>query len=317
MATDEAISDYEGFDFAALWKGRDKVTAVEREVLREAFAGADGRRILEVGTGFGRLTQTLLELGREVVATDFDLETLARLGNPGDGGLRVAANLYHLPFVDGAFTAASMVRIYHHIADPRAALGELARVLRGGSRLVVSYNPTPTVGTLVNDIRRALRPHAGATFRSVTFSRAPVRVPPEPFPVFAVPRQSTLATFRSAGFEARDEIGSGLEEYPGIDRAPAALFVRLGRALASAPGFPMRFALLTSVAAPSGPLPQTSDILACPRCRAPWPAPSSDRAVACARCGFEGHYTSGVLDLRYVPQGTPRFRTGTSSNAPG
>src|SRR5208282_2630205 len=121
----ESISDYEGFDFPRLWRGREKVTEVERSFLTAAFAPADRRRLLEVGTGFGRLLGSLENLGDEIVAMDFDFGSLARLRSPGvqgDRTLRIAANIYHLPFVDGAFTGATMIRVYHHLVDPAAAL---------------------------------------------------------------------------------------------------------------------------------------------------------------------------------------------------
>ncbi len=305
----ESVTDYSGFDFRALWRGRDRVTAVEREIVRRAFGSADRRRILEVGSGFGRLSATLFELAEEAVASDFDLENLARLAaTPGDGApLRVAANLYHLPFVDGAFTSAGMVRVYHHLSDPAAALAELARVLRSGARLLLSYNPKPSVGTLVLDVRRALRPLASVPFRTTTFSTGTVALDPDPFPIYVASRREFGRTSRAAGFRIRGEVVSGLEEFRVVCRAPTELFVRLGSAFGPAPGFPVRFVMLEKEGAAGVPLPAAEDILACPRCRQPLRFPVAEGPIPCGSCDYTGTRTPGAIDLRYVPPGVQRW----------
>ncbi len=310
----EAISDYEGFDFAALWHRREKVTEVERGLLTTALASSDPRRLLELGAGFGRLLAPLEAMAREVVVTDFDLTSLAGL-RPRDGGSgrtrRVAANVYHLPFVANAFTAASMVRVYHHLSDAGTAMAELRRVLRPAARLFVSYNPRPSVGTLVNDVQRALRPSPGVPFRSITFARSRhVELPPDPFPVHVGPRQEFAATARAAGFECRGEMVSGLEEYYLMRHVPTRLFVRLGTTFGGAPGFPMRFALLAVPAGPAEPLPPLSEILACPRCHAAFGRVEDAGAVVCRRCTFRGAWHGDVLDLRFAAPGSSRWQGG-------
>jgi SAM-dependent methyltransferase len=304
------ISDYEGFDFRALWRGREKVTEVERSLLTLALSTSDRRRLLEVGTGFGRLLGTLEALGDEVVATDFDLPSLQRLPSSRARGrrtLRVAANLYHLPFADGSFTGATLVRVYHHLSDPGAALRELRRVLSPGGRLLLSYNPKPTVGTLVNDIQRALHPSDEVPFRSITFARSTrVELPPDPFPVYVEPRTEFERTYRASGFERQSEVGSGLEEYYLMRHVPAAWFVRLGTTLGGAPGFPMRFALLETPRGGGSALPDADSIFACPSCGGPLPGPDGAEGVTCDGCGFVGPIAGGVLDLRYVPDGSPQ-----------
>ena len=309
----ESVSDYARFDFAALWRGRERVTEVERAIVSRQLGSADRRRILELGTGFGRLLSALTELGGEVVATDFDVESLN--GLPASAGssrpLRVAANIYHLPFVDGAFTSASMVRVYHHLSDPVAALTEVGRVLQGGGRFLVSYNPKPTLGTLVNDIQRAIHPSPRTRFRSITFARGPVTLDPEPFPVYVASRREFERTVRAGGFRPVREVVSGLEEYYLMRHVPAGVFVRLGTALGRAPAFPARFAVLEKDQRPGASLPDLERILACPRCRTPFPTGSGyGPPVACA-CGYRGTIRGAVLDLRYVPEGVRRWEAPT------
>lgn len=305
----ESIVDYSGFDFAGLWKGREGVSEVERTIVGRALAATDRRRLLEVGTGFGRLLGALTALGDEVVATDLDVERLARVAVPGANGrvVRVAANLFHLPFVDGSFTGATMVRVHHHLLDPGAALAEVGRVLRPGSRLVVSYSPRPSVGTLVTDLQRALRAGPGGAFQSVTFARGPVTLPPRPFPIRAAGRREFAREALAAGFEPGAEVGSGLEEYLPVRRLPAQLLVRLGTALGRAPAFPTRFALLTKSGRSGAPLPRFPAILACPRCGSPRPGWAEGDALECDRCPFAGVRRDNLLDLRFVPPEARRW----------
>lgn len=302
----EGVSDYDGFDFGGLWAGRDRVTEVERSIVAAALGPVDRRRILEIGTGFGRLLGTLEALSPEVVACDFNRNGLSAV--PADRSTcRVAANLYHLPFASDTFPAAVMVRVYHHLTDPTAALRELARVLTPGGRLLVSYNPRPSVGTLANDLRQAVARGGAPPRGSVTFARGRVALDPSPFPVFVADRAEFYATAREAQLSGGSEVGAGFEEFRAVRWAPADLWVRFGRLFARVPGFPSRFALLEKPGRPPLELIARDRWLACPRCREPLHDPGPNPAVRCPACGFEGNQRDGLLDLRYVPDGAPRW----------
>jgi ubiquinone/menaquinone biosynthesis C-methylase UbiE len=309
--TAEAISDYERFDFAGLWEGREKVTEVERAVLLRSLHGVDSRRLLEIGTGFGRLLDCLTSVGQEVVALDFDTSALARIppSRNGRGPLyRVGGNVYHLPFVDGAFTGATMIRVLHHLADPVAALTEVGRVLRDGARLVVSYSPKPSVGTIVNDVQRALKAPTESPFRSATFSSASaLELPGPPFPVIVGSRSSFESWARAAGFEVEMERGAGLEEYRFLRSLPSEHFVRWAEVFGRAPGFPMRFAQLRLHSSADPPMVSADRIFACPRCRAPLALGGDNEPPRCEACSYLGRFTGGVTDLRYVPDRVLRY----------
>jgi SAM-dependent methyltransferase len=51
----------------------------------------------------------------------------------------VAANVYALPFVDGLFDAATMIRVIHHLADAPAALTQVRRVLEPGATFILEF----------------------------------------------------------------------------------------------------------------------------------------------------------------------------------
>lgn len=308
----ESVSDYSGFDFARRWNGRGKVTEVERAILSGALRAGDRRRYLEVGSGFGRLSATIAAQCEELVMTDFDVMALARpaLKMKSPAPRRVAANLYHLPFVDGTFTGASMIRVYHHLDAPDLAMTELSRVLRPGSLLIVSYNPKPSVGTLVSDVRRALASSSSTSPGSVTFSRGVSRIAPDPFPVRVASRRDFARTAASAGFDTELEFATGLEEFSGLRRLPASWFVHFAETFGNAPGLPTRFAVLRKRTGPAPPWVAPDRLWACPKCARALPDPEHAEVVRCAGCDFSGTHYDGVLDLRYRPPGAALWEVG-------
>ena len=295
--------DFRSLDFARLWAGREKVTAVERYVVREALAGAAPTRVLEIGSGEGRLSSAIQDGVREFVASDVTPEFLERVRiREGCRSLRVAANVYHLPFVNAAFSGVVMVRVYGFLARPLEALQEIRRVMVPGGLAVVSYNPRPTVATLADDLKVALHRARGERMQSMTFTRrALVAVRPSSFPAWSGTRREFRRTVESAGLVWHEERPTGLEEYVGLRRLPTQLFCSLTRAARRAGGFPTRFATLRRpTEAPSSPV-EWSRILACPACRFAWGEadPQEGRPFRCPGCGREWNWRNSVLDARW------------------
>lgn len=143
MGRDHRICDYEGSDYRAdFWegRGRDYEDLAERIALRHLMP-APGGRLLDIGAGFGRLSE-FYEGYDEVVLLDYSATGLRqareRLGH--GGRIRyVAASFYEMPFAPDAFDTVLMVRVMHHAEDVAALLGEVARVLRGGGQYVVEF----------------------------------------------------------------------------------------------------------------------------------------------------------------------------------
>jgi SAM-dependent methyltransferase len=94
------------------------------------------RRLLDAGCGTGF---NLLALGRLGCATGIDLapEAIAFCRERGVRALR--ARLLALPFRDAAFDVATSFDVIYHawVTDDRAAVAEMARVLRPGGLLLV------------------------------------------------------------------------------------------------------------------------------------------------------------------------------------
>lgn len=110
-----------------------------REVAIDAVREADPQRVLEVGCGEGELAERLVrELGVELVAFD-QSERMVELARARGVDARVG-DVQALPFDDGSFDVAVAAWMLYHVPDVTRGLGELARVLRPGGRLVAVTN---------------------------------------------------------------------------------------------------------------------------------------------------------------------------------
>ena len=104
----------------------------------EAIAEVSPLRVLEVGSGEGELSERVAATGAEVVALDTS-ERMVELTRSRGVDARVG-DVVDLPFGDGEFDVAVAAWMLYHVADLPRALGELARVLRLGGRLVAATN---------------------------------------------------------------------------------------------------------------------------------------------------------------------------------
>jgi ubiquinone/menaquinone biosynthesis C-methylase UbiE len=142
-ASQPPICNYEGSDYqSSFWEkgGRDYEDQSEAIALKRLLP-SNGRLLLELGAGAGRNTPRYSGF-TQVVLVDYSLTQLQqaqeRLG-PNQRYIYVAADIYHLPFVDGLFDAATMIRTLHHMADPQAALRQVRATLQKGAVFILEY----------------------------------------------------------------------------------------------------------------------------------------------------------------------------------
>jgi ubiquinone/menaquinone biosynthesis C-methylase UbiE len=238
-------SDFRWLDFTALWRGRDKTTAVERRLVQELFELLPAARILEVGAGEGRITAALAARAARYTAVDRHTEFLKRMraSVPRSVG-ELAANAYRLPFRAESFDGVVMVRLYNFLRDPVDVLTEFHRVLVPGGWVLVSFNPRPSWATLVDDLRCWLWNQPDADRLGQTLSHNEVEaVRPSPVPAWTSTTAAVHRRLEESGFELVEERASGFEDYRGLKRLPVRAFIGAARAFPTAPGFPHRFVL--------------------------------------------------------------------------
>jgi SAM-dependent methyltransferase len=110
-----------------------------RELLFQAVAEATPASVLEVGCGEGELSERMTTaLSAEVIAID-QSERMVELTRARGVDARVG-DVQELPFADSSFDVVVAAWMLYHVPDLDRGIGELARVLRAGGRLVAATN---------------------------------------------------------------------------------------------------------------------------------------------------------------------------------
>jgi ubiquinone/menaquinone biosynthesis C-methylase UbiE len=107
----------------------------------------EGRKVLEIGLGFGTVGQILAQRGAHYHGADIAAGPVAMLrdrlrwlGRPDDGAI-VQASALELPWPDETFDTVVSIGCLHHTGDLPQAVREVHRVLvPGGTAFVMLYN---------------------------------------------------------------------------------------------------------------------------------------------------------------------------------
>jgi len=141
--TTPPVCNYEGSDYqSSFWDkgGREYEDRAEAIAIKRLLPKS-GRLLLELGAGAGRNTPRYLGFDR-IVLLDFSRTQLEqaqeRLGK-SDKYIYVAADVYRLPFVDGLFDTATMIRTLHHMADAPKALAQVHNVLQPSGTFILEF----------------------------------------------------------------------------------------------------------------------------------------------------------------------------------
>jgi ubiquinone/menaquinone biosynthesis C-methylase UbiE len=129
--------------YAALFM-RPEYRFTAAQVVRSVIRG----RILDIGTGSGRLILDLAKRNPELVMTGVDVSSdmlcLARRNFSRAGVIQkielVEANAVRLPFKDNSFDAVVSYASLHHWRQPQAVFNEMWRVVRPGGTILVRDN---------------------------------------------------------------------------------------------------------------------------------------------------------------------------------
>lgn len=114
----------------------------ERLLLDLFLSGSPGPHVLDAGAGQGTMTERLQALGFEVTSTDVSEAAVERLRRSVDSDVH-QASVTDLPFDDESFDGAVLGEVLEHVTDDRAALVEIARVLRPSGVLALSVPGNP------------------------------------------------------------------------------------------------------------------------------------------------------------------------------
>jgi SAM-dependent methyltransferase len=121
-------------------------------------------RLLDFGTGTGAFLSDLDRFGA-VSAVDADPSAVAFCHERGRAEVSLAPPGAPLAFPDGTFDAASALDVIEHIADDRAALRELRRVLRPGGVLLVAVPAFTFLWGKQDEVSHHFRRYTARTLR--------------------------------------------------------------------------------------------------------------------------------------------------------
>jgi SAM-dependent methyltransferase len=177
------IPDYEKFDYSTVWRGRGIEDRAEKELVSRWAVGETG---IELGGGFGRITQVLEKRIGVMFMLDYSLSNLRRASSRLRKTTLVRASLPKLPFDDSVFDFVALIRVIQHVPDPDSLLAEVVRVARNGGTFVLG---------IANEIGKG---RSGDS--------ALIRVTPEGHRIYPTP----LSRYGHQGLERAEVLGVGV-----------------------------------------------------------------------------------------------------------
>lgn len=287
------VCNYEGSDYqTSFWdKGnRNYEDQVEAVAIRRLLPRR-GKLMLEVGAGAGRNTTRYAGYHR-VVLLDYSRSQLEqavqRLGKL-ERYIFVAADAYRLPFVDGLFDAATMIRVLHHMADAPLALRQIRRVLQKDAVFILEYANKQNLKAVV---RYLLKKQSWSPFTHEPYEFTALNFDFHPSAIrdwlkesgFALERQLTVSHFRQ-------EL---LKRW-----SPTKLLVALD-AVASLTGgwWQLSPSVFTrSKAVGESPIAEEGSFFCCPACYHPRLNDLTEELI-CSSCGKAYRIKDGIYDFR-------------------
>ncbi|MFC6286893.1 class I SAM-dependent methyltransferase [Nocardioides sp. GCM10027113] len=132
------------------------------------LAGTSPVTVLELGAGTGKLTEQLVALGHDVHATDPDGDMLGVLGRKLPAVRTSVAGAEEIPAADRSVDVVVAAQSFHWF-DHERALPEIARILRPGGRVALTWNVTDEripwvrrlgriIGSQEQDVERSAEP---------------------------------------------------------------------------------------------------------------------------------------------------------------
>jgi ubiquinone/menaquinone biosynthesis C-methylase UbiE len=295
MTDTPPVCNYEGSDYqTSFWEkgGRAYEDACEAIALKKLLP-AHGEHLLELGAGAGRNTPRYTGY-RQITLVDYSrtqlLQARARLGeNPRYR--YVAADIYHLPFVNDAFDGATMIRTLHHMADAPKALNEIRRVLALDASFILEYANKRNWKSM---LRYLLKKQ----------SWSPFTLEPEEFAALNFDFHPTAVRnwLKIAGFKVEKTLTVSHFRVGFLKRTlPTSFLAGLDNALQWTGSFaqftPSVFVSTRAIG--GGQQIKADELFACPACGAG--LKNTPPLITCPNCGHTYPLADGIYDFRLNP----------------
>ncbi len=295
------VIDYEGSGYQNdFWvgQGREYEDAAERAALAQLLPPT-GRRIAEIGAGFGRLAD-LYQGYEQIILFDYSRtllqEAVERWGDD-PRFVFVAGNIYELPLADGVLDTLIMVRVMHHLADVPKALNQLNRAVHNKSTAILEYANKRNLKAMARWLlgRQKWSPFAEepVEFVRLNFDFHPGWMTKQMDEAgLQIARQFAVSHFRLPAI--KDHVPT--ERLVGIERP----FFELGGR------FPLAPSVFVQATAPNNGLAQASStqqcdvakLLRCPHCSTSSLQADGEDKVGCLECGRRYARRNNIWDMK-------------------
>lgn len=296
MTNTPPVCNYEGSDYQqSFWEqgGRAYEDRAEAIALKRMLPKS-GKLMLEVGAGAGRNTPRYAGFER-IVVMDYSTTQLAqaqeRLGR-SDKYIYIAADVYRLPFRNGLFDAATMIRVLHHMADAPKALAQIQAALQPGATFILEFANKLNLKAI---LRYWLGKQSWSPFTLEPVEFVKLNFDFHPNAIrnwlgglgFAIEKTLTVSHFR-LGLLKRLIPANILAAIDGLFQPTGALFQFT----------PSVFVKAVLPGEPNADVPlSVLDLLKCPDCNSGNLKENADH-VACPSCGAKWSVRDGIYDFR-------------------
>lgn len=286
------VCSYEGSDYqTSFWEkgGRAYEDACEAIALKKLLPSS-GRHLLELGAGAGRNTPRYPGYS-QITLLDYSHTQLEQARERLGDSIRyryVAADIYRLPFVNGVFDGATMIRTLHHMADAPQALTQVRRVLQSGGNFILEYANKRNLKSMLRYLvrRQSWSPY---TLEQVEFAALNFDFHPRAIQQwlsstgFAVEKTLTVSHFRSAFLKRL---------------LPASFLASLDNLIQWTGNYWQLSPSVFLRATASGETVErpAAGFFACPACRTP--LRDTPPKIICPACGREYAVNGGIYDFR-------------------
>ncbi len=127
-------------NYLKYWDGRDYENAAEEMAIRNLLKNKHFREAVDIGGGYGRLCLLLEQFADKVTLAEPSQQQLDIAKDFLKDYPEVERKLMQaddLKFADGSKDLITMIRVMHHLPDPKAEFAELSRVLADDGYLIL------------------------------------------------------------------------------------------------------------------------------------------------------------------------------------
>jgi ubiquinone/menaquinone biosynthesis C-methylase UbiE len=290
------VCSYEGSDYQSqFWDNANRryEDAVETVAIDRLF-NQGGHLLLELGAGAGRLTRRYQNWER-IVLLDYSRTQLQqareRLGD-SDNFIYVAADIYKLPFVNGLFDGATMIRTLHHMADAPQTLQSVRRVMAEDSQFLLEFANKRNLKSI---FRWLLKKQSWSPFspEQVEFVELNYNFHPK----------TIIETLQKSGFENKKNLGVSIFRSNWFkNHIEHERLVKWDARFQNKEPFKGLTPSIFTLNRTTGPSeqPVQGSFFSCPICS--HPLPEEKATQVCPGCSHEWQYSQGIYEFRINPE---------------